>query len=179
MKTKKEILKRRKKLLLILWFLIKLNILVIPLYVLLYLDFSFFPLQAFLTSLTGKTLQALGYPVSFTSTNLFMLFNSPTGYLLVPFEMTMDCTGWKTMYALAALTIATPKSKIKGKIKFLAIGLPFLFFLNFIRILTTLMFSFHFGYQHLEVMHTFLWREGLIFAVIFLWYLWLRRENII
>jgi exosortase/archaeosortase family protein len=64
---------------------------------------------------------------------------------------------------------------MKKKIKFLAFGLPFLFFLNFIRILTTILIAINYGFQYFEVVHTLLWREGLILAVVLIWYMWLRR----
>jgi exosortase/archaeosortase family protein len=80
---------------------------------------------------------------------------------------------------LSALTIATPFATMKRKAKFLAISLPLLFILNFIRILTTIVIAINYGFKYFEVVHMFLWREGLIFLIVILWYVWLRKENII
>lgn len=166
--TKKEIskkvLKRRKLLLAIAWFLVKLNLLAIPLYILLAINFSFPEFQSFLASILGNALNLLGYPTVVE------------GYYIGMFEINMDCTAWKSMYLLAALAIATPAKKDE-KIKFLLISLPLLFALNFARILTTIILAFQYGFEYLAIIHTFLWREGLIFAVIGFWYIWLRRTN--
>ncbi|HKZ45375.1 MAG TPA: exosortase/archaeosortase family protein [archaeon] len=169
---KKKVLERRKLLLGILWFLIKLNILVIPLYLLMAMNLSFPQFQSGLASALGSALSFLGYP---TIVKDFYIGIS-SGYTVATFEINLDCTGWKSMYALTALAIATPMDQ-KRKLKFLAIALPFIFALNYARILTTIVLSFRYGFQYLEVVHTFLWREGLIFAVLATWYIWLRRIN--
>lgn len=167
----KKILERRM-LLGILWFLIKLNILVIPLYLLLAINFSFPQLQIALATALGNALNSLGYSAVVKDYHIGI----SSGYTLATFEINMDCTGWKSMYALAALTVATPL-KQKKKLKFLIIALPFIFILNYIRILTTIVLAFRYGFQYLEIVHTLLWREGLIFAVLAIWYIWLRRIN--
>ena len=53
----------------------------------------------------------------------------------------------------------------------------FLFLLNFVRIVSTILFSLKFGFQYLDIVHTFLWREGLILAVVCVWYLWLKKTK--
>jgi len=169
---KKKVLEQRKKLISILWFIVKFNLLAIPLYILIYLNFSLPSVQIFLTNMLTKTLQLMGYQVSSEGFLLTLLSNNE----IMRIEISMDCTGWKSMYLLAALIFVTP-SKLKKKTKFLVFSLVFLFFVNFIRILTTILLSFRFGFQYLDIIHTFLWREGLIFVVIALWYLWLRRIN--
>jgi len=176
---KSKILKRRKKLLEILKSIIFFNILAIPMYLVIYSNFSLPELQIFLSSCIANTLKALGYPVTQTGYFLWMGFPSEKEIILQKFEITFDCTGWKSMYALAALAIATPKIDKKKKIKFIAIALPLIFFVNFLRITTTLIFTYHLGYEYLSVVHNFLWREGLIFAILIIWFLWLKKENII
>lgn len=171
-KKRKKILKRRKLLFSILWFLVKLNILVIPLYLLLVTNFSLPPLQNFLALALGNTLNFLGYQATVEGYYIGMVF----GFTLATFEINMDCTAWKSMYLLAALAIASP-AKQKKKLKFLAIAIPFLFIMNFIRILTTILLAFQYGFQYLNIVHTFLWREGMIFIVLAVWYIWFRRIN--
>ncbi len=167
----KKILERRKKLVTILIFLIKFNLLAIPMYIIMYLDLTLPPLQVFLADMTEKILTSLGYSVA--RQDQFLTLSNIT------IDISMDCTGWKSMYALAALTIATP-SIWKKKLRFLVIGLPAIFLLNFIRIVTTIIFALQFGLQYLEIVHTLFWREGLILAVVVAWFLWLRtvRYNI-
>jgi len=171
-KISRKILKRRKLLLSILWFVVKLNILVIPLYILLAVDFSLLPLQNFLALALGNTLNFLGYPTVVEGIDIGTVFN----FILAKFRITMDCTGWKSMYLLIALAIATPAKQMK-RLKFLVITLPFLFIVNFIRILTTIILAFQYGFQYLDIVHTFLWREGMIFVVLAVWFIWLRRIN--
>lgn len=171
---KKKVKERRKKLLAILFFLLKLNILAIPLYILLYLNFTFVPLQDFLTYVTAGSLKLLGYSIDLKTD---IRCNSPV--ISVSNQLiciSWDSTGWKSLYLLAALVIATPLSNLKGKAKFLSISLPILFLINFLRILTTILFSLSFGFEYFEIVHTFFWRECLIFAVIVIWYLWLRGK---
>jgi exosortase/archaeosortase family protein len=162
---KKKILERRKKLLTILTFLIKFNLLAIPMYIIMYLDLTLPPLQVFLADMTGKVLTSFGYSVA--REGQFLILSNIT------IDISMDCTGWKSMYTLVALAIATP-SAWKKRLRFLAIGLPAIFLLNFIRIVTTIIFALQFGLQYLEVVHTVFWREGLILAVVVAWFLWLR-----
>lgn len=169
---KKKILERREMLLGILWFLIKLNILVMPIYLLMAINFSFPQFQSALASALESTLNFLGYPAVVKG----YYIGISSGYTVASFEINIDCTGWKSMYALTALAIAIPLEQ-KKKLKFLVIALPFIFALNYVRILTTIILAFKYGFQYLEVVHTFLWREGLIFAVLAIWYIWLRRIN--
>lgn len=169
---KKKVL--RRKLWTVALFLIKFNLLAIPMYLVLWSNLSYPPLQVFLTELVCDTLNFLGYHAT--------LVNSPVSITPLisvsqfpKIQISWDSTGWKTLYALAALTIATPFVTIKRKAKFLAVGLPFLFVLNFIRVLTTILVAISYGFQYFEVVHTLLWREGLILTVVLIWYLWLRR----
>jgi len=163
---------QQKKLLEVLKFIIFFNLLAIPMYLVLYFNLSFDPLRDFLAFLTTKFLSMLG--INAAQENLFVdvLANNQ----LLKIDISFDSTGWKTLYCLFALAIATPKRKIKNKLKFLAVGLPVLFILNFLRIATTILVAVIFGFKYFEVVHIFLWREGLIAAVVIIWYLWLRQE---
>jgi exosortase/archaeosortase family protein len=165
----------RKKLWTLVLFLVKFNILAIPMYMALFLNLSYPPLQTFLTELTYKNLNLMGYHAS--------LVTSPESEVqLIYFsdqfpkvQISWDSTGWKSMYALLALTLATPLPNMKGKFKFLLIGIPSIFLLNYLRIITTILISLNFGVQYFEIIHTLLWREGLILAVVAIWYLWLKK----
>lgn len=151
-------------------FLVKFNLLATPMYLMLYFNISFYPLQRFLTLILEKTLNVIGY-ITVSDGNIMLIEGFP-----VPVDISWDCTGWKSMWALAALVLATPQQLRCRKVKFLLVFLPVLFLLNFARILTTILLSFEFGFQYLDIIHTFLWREGLIIAVIASWYLWLNGK---
>ncbi|MDI6806745.1 MAG: exosortase/archaeosortase family protein [Candidatus Aenigmarchaeota archaeon] len=160
----------RKKLIKIIFFLVKFNLLAIPMYVILYFNFSFQPLQNFLAYLIFLALKIIGYDVSLN------------GYFLVIqnfpkiIEVSWDSTGWKSLYTLAALIIATPLSNFNRKSRFLLLALPAIFLINYVRVLTTILISVKFGFEYFEIVHTFLWREGLILVIIAFWVLYLIKR---
>lgn len=166
---KKTNLILRKKLKTIAWFLIKFNLLAIPLYLVMYFNFTLLPLQTFLATLSSYGVKLFGYPV--TQDEMFLTSGSRQ------IEISWDSTGWKSMYALAALVIATPVSDWNKKIRFLFIGVPLVFLINYLRITSTILVSLKFGFQYFDIIHMFLWREGLILAVVAIWYVWLRKER--
>jgi exosortase/archaeosortase family protein len=160
-----------KKLIKVLFFLLKFNLLAIPLYVVLYFNFSFPPLQNFLAYLVFQALEILGHKVSLNEYFL-VVENFPE-----IIEVSWDSTGWKSLYALVALVLATPLSNFRKKVKFLILALSILFLINYVRILTTILISIKFGFKYFEIIHTFLWREGLIFAVVAIWAFYLLRAK--
>jgi len=166
---------KKNRLKFILWFLLRFNLLAIPLYLAIYTDFSFLPLQTLIAQITAAILKIQGYNI--IQNNQTMLTDVDGSIYSI--EVSWDSTGWKSLYALAALVMAVSASNIKNKLKFLSMGLPMIFVLNLIRILTTILIALNFGFQYFEIVHTLLWREGLIIAVVVLWYFWLKREKII
>lgn len=167
----------RKKLKTVAWFLIKFNLLAIPLYLAIYYNFSYPPLQKFLTFLSIPFIEFFGYKTSLVDS---FDCNTPSisGFgFEKPVCISWDSTGWKSMYALAALAIATPVIAWKKKLKFLGIGLPLVFLINYLRIVTTILIALKFGWHYFDIVHNFLWREGLILAVVAIWYIWLRKEK--
>ena len=160
-------------------FLIKFNLLAIPMYLVIYFNVEFVPIQQFLADSVYAVLRASGYEVAKSG----LVLTLTSGFTIVNVKMTVDCTGWKSMYALAALALATPlpdgkrkfkfKSKFESRLKFIAAGAAAVFALNFLRVLTTVLSFYSFGLQALDVVHTLLWREGLIVAVVLIWGFWL------
>jgi len=161
----------RKKLLLVVEFLVIFNLLSIPMYIVIFYNLSFESLQIFFTQLTEGFLKFMGYAVE--RIGYFLTINYSGGSLQI--EISWDSTGWKSLYALFALAVATPIKSLKSKAKFLTIGLPLIFVLNFLRIVTTILVGLNYGLNYFDVVHTFLWREGLIFAIVIIWFAWLVR----
>jgi len=154
-------------------FFILFNLLAIPMHIILYFNLYYIPLQKFVALLTYNILRVLGFQ---TEISMYILkVVSFQGIQIV--EISMDSTGWKSLYALVALVIATPDRKWKEKIKFLIFALPVIFGLNVLRIATTIAMCATYGLQYFEIIHTLLWREGLILVVVAVWYIWLRRIN--
>lgn len=172
--------KRLNKLIAILLFLLKFNLLAIPMYLLMYLNISVPELQSFVANAVHALLSMLGYSTVVEG----YIIKFAAGLTIFSVDINFDCTGWKSMYALFALVIATPvkyrwgwEQNWKQKLKFLAIGLPAIFIVNIFRIATTIAVAMSFGAAYLDIVHTLLWQEGLIIAVVAIWYLWLRRVN--
>lgn len=150
------------------FFLVKFNLYLIPFYAIIYFDVSFYPQQIAFTNFLAWTLKALKYPVE---TSGFMMYIGESKY---PIDISRDCIGWKSMYSIFALVFATT-GKIKDKLKFLVAWIPVLFVINIFRVLITMLVGLNFGLQYLEIIHTFLWQEVMIFTVLAVFYLWLKK----
>ncbi len=154
-------------------FLVIINLLSIPLYIALYSDFSFKPLQEFNAGITSSALDIFGYE-SYREGEYVNLIDDG---VMKRIGISWDSTGWKSMYAVAALIAATPVSRLSRRIKFAAVAIAAVFVINYMRILTTIVISANFGFNLFDIIHTFLWREGLILAVIGIWGLWMGMEK--
>ncbi|MBI4010605.1 MAG: exosortase/archaeosortase family protein [Candidatus Aenigmarchaeota archaeon] len=163
----------KNKLKFVLSFLLRFNLLAIPLYLVIYSNFSFQPLQTLIAQIITGLLKAQNYNIIQNNDMIITNINDITYNI----EVSWDSTGWKSLYALFALVMAVPASNIKSKLRFLSVGLPAIFMLNLIRVLTTILIAINYGFQYFDVVHTLLWREGLIIAVVLLWYFWLAREK--
>ena len=160
-------------------FLLKLNLLAIPMYLAMFSGISYYPVQKFLTDVVYGTFESGGYWIERNGL-MIMLFEptEPPGPPVVQtIMMGFDCTAWKTMYAFAALVIASPVPDRRKRIKFMLIGSATLFAINIVRLVTTVLAAYSLGFGALDVMHTVLWREGLIIAVLALWFFWLRNQK--
>jgi exosortase/archaeosortase family protein len=164
--------KTRKKLLQILFFLIKLNLLALPLYILIFLDFSYPPLQNFVAFLSYKLLSFFGIQASLNQSTL----TAAMGFKIFFIDISMDCTGWKSLYTLFALTIATPGIKLKRKLIFLVLSLPSLFLFNILRIVATVYLSL-LEPEVFAFVHDILWSWGLVVAILGFWAIWLKIEK--
>lgn len=157
----------------VLIFLIVFNLLSIPLYIALYTNFSFEPLKELNARMVSATLNFLGYNTYSEGFTINLLSNGVTQKI----DISWDSTGWKSMYAIAALIIATPVKSISRKIKPALAGIGIIFFVNYLRIASTILISAKFGFNWFDIVHTVLWREGLILAVVGVWIVWMRMEK--
>lgn len=157
----------------VLIFLVTFNLLAVPLYIVIYANLSFGPLKELNAKMVSATLNFFGYD-SYSDGSTVNLVSDG---ILQEIDISWDSTGWKSMYAIAALILATPISKISRKIKFAAIGVAVIFFINYLRISSTILISANFGFNLFDIIHTVLWREGLILAVVGVWLAWVRMEK--
>ena len=152
-------------------FLLKFNVLLLPFYLIIILDLNFYPLQIAFTNLLAFFLKILNYRVT---TSDFFLFLGKDGY---PIDISRDCIGWKSTYSLFALVFASP-GDTKNKLKFLGLWIPILLVLNLFRIIFTIVIGMNFGFQYMEIMHTFLWQGAIIIILMGIWAVWLRRGKL-
>jgi len=164
--------KSRKKLIKVLFFIIKLDIFLIPLFFLLQMDFSYEPLQDFLANAVSSTLNFLGYVATLNGHYISTAF----GKSITIIDISMDCTGWKSAYALVALAIATPFAWSK-RLNFLLASIPTILFINYVRIVSTIIYAQIFGQHYIDIVHNIFWQEGLVLAVLILWIFWLWRAK--
>lgn len=156
-------------------FLIKFNLLAVPMYLAIYFNIQSIPLQQLLADSVYTVLKFFGYEV--VKDGLVLTLTS--GFTITNVEMTFDCLGWKSMYALAALALATPLPNDTRKLKFIIAGVALVAVLNFARIVTTILVFYYFSLRAFDLVHTLLWREGLIVAIVLIWFLWLRSRGMV
>jgi len=167
----------KKQLKTVAWFLIKFNLLAIPMYLILYFNVSMQPLQLFFAQALANGLNSLGYKTYFIESPISTIpLISISGTNAQPIYVSTDSTGWKSLYALTALVLATPNKKTKKRVKFLAIALPSIFIINYLRMLTTILICLRFGFKYFDFVHGFLWSWGLISAILVLWFMWLKDK---
>jgi len=102
---------QKKKIIIeILLFLLKFNLILIPFYLVIYLDLDFYPAQRLFANLVGNFLELLG--ISVEVSGIFIYARD------LAIDISRDCIGWKGAYSLTALVLASPgkfKKKIKNK----------------------------------------------------------------
>ncbi|MFH1623049.1 MAG: exosortase/archaeosortase family protein [Candidatus Aenigmatarchaeota archaeon] len=166
----KFVSKNKKKILKLVRFLVVFNVLAIPMYAILLSGAQLQPLQSFTTDIVYAVFGFLGYATERHGTTIAL--GAP---LHTDIAIDADCTAWKSMYAYAALVMATPLAiGWKKRSKLIAAGVLALFALNVVRIVSTVAAAAAFGVATLDVVHTVLWREGMIAAVVLFWFLAVR-----
>ncbi|MBS3052294.1 MAG: archaeosortase/exosortase family protein [Candidatus Aenigmarchaeota archaeon] len=149
-------------------FLLKVNVLLIPFYVISYIKFTVLPLQTGFAALIAFMLKAFNLQVLQADQFLYL------GADKYPIDISFDCLGWKSVYSLSVLVIATP-GNIKEKLHFLKIWLPVLIAINIFRIISIILLGNALGYQYIEAIHNNIWQIGIIGLVVGVWYLWLKK----
>ena len=161
-------LQKQKILKEVVWFLIKFNLLLIPFYAVIYLDINFYPIQSLFARFIACIIKLFGYQPEVSEFFIYI------GSMII--DISRDCIGWKSIYTLLALVLASP-GILKKKIKFLLLWAPILFLINTLRVIIIILVGLKFGAKYLEFLHKFLWQEVMIFVTIGIWWLWLRKTN--
>ena len=126
---------------------------------------SMLSLRIFVANSTGTILNALGTGVQVDGT----LVSSADFSMIIVNE----CTGIISMIILLCAFFSYP-CKIKGKLLGIAIGMPTLFLLNLIRVVT-LFYIGTFLPNFFETTHILVWQSIMILAVIAIWIVWTEK----
>ncbi len=154
-------------------FLIKLNLLAIPMYMILLSNASFSPLQDVDARMSSAILNMFGYSTSVDGKSVNIMSNG----IVKSIEISWDSTGWKSMYAIASLVLITPIGNINKRLRIAVLCVAIVFALNILRIASTIAVSTTFGFNLFDIIHTLLWREGMILAIVGIWIGWMLMEK--
>ncbi len=157
----------------ILQFLLRLLVLAVPLYVILWLNPSFLPIQNTVADHSYAILTAMGLDVDRNDLVLTIGTSEPFAIYIGP-----DCTGWKSTVAYFALLFATLGASMRKRILGLLVGIPLIYAGNLSRIVVAVLIERTWGREAAMFFHDFLWQVGLIALVIILWLAWLRWDFI-
>lgn len=122
--------------------------------------------QVWLAEISQNVLALFGHSFDIQG---FLLVGEGNSYLI-----SRDCLGWKSMAAFTALIYASTENLGK-EFRVLFLGIIGLAVANVFRIVSTIILS-EAGIISFDIVHTFLWRWGMTFLVLGIWYLWLTER---
>ena len=161
-------------------FLTALIILAAPLYFVMESSFSLYWFEKLFSRSVSLTLQLHGVRVieitGYEENGLLMPVLDVQG-LQEPVGVGRACTGYRSILALFALIFAVPGIKMSEKVRAFIKFLPVMIVVNYLRVYTTILLGIFFGPEFFNVVHTFLWREGLIVVILLLWAHWLKTQK--
>ncbi len=156
-------------------FLIKLLILVIPLYLILAFNVDLSPLQEITTQQAYWIFKNTGFDVSRDGFVLSVGSATDVNTNPVVFLVSEDCTAWKSILLLFALIVAVAGVSMKNRLLGLVIGISVLWLGNLARIFAIVLIAQNYGFAVASVVHDYLWQLGLISLVLLIWVVWLWR----
>lgn len=161
---------QQRKLWVVLAFLVRIILLSLPLYLILWVNPSFDFLRdavrdnvLLVAKMAGVNADADGFDLKLNTVN------GP-----VTIDIAADCTGWKSAVAYLALVLAVPGISNKKRLLGL-VGIPILYAVNVARISFLLWVVVNAGFDYFRVFHEYLWKLGLSVAVLIVWYVWLTK----
>ena len=166
----------QERLWIVLKFLIVFNLLSIPLHLILYFNVNFYALSFIERAQASFFLNALNMKHS--------LSDVPYGLERLPaisvnqqvLAIGEPCTALRSIFAFTSLVIASPR-KWRSK-KSALILLPIIYNANIFRIVTLVIVGIK-APGILELVHTILWREGMLALILGLWIYWLNRGGLL
>ena len=160
--------KKLKKIFILAIFLLNLSIYSIPLYL----------FHNYIIVISKDILNNFAYFLYLILKNIIDI--SINGNILVVknlyFVVDQSCIGLKSILAIFSIIFATPITKYNIKIKYFLMYIPILFFLNIIRIVSTI-FLFYFYNINVYFVHDILWEIFTTLAIIILWLIFYRKNK--
>ncbi len=127
-------------------------------------------IQEIIANQVSFLLNLMNVPHSCKSFHIFM----EVGNSMYDLAIDRDCIGWKSCLLFFALMLAVPSIPWKKRVLGIVIFFPTLYLINLLRLATTFYLGYIYGAEVLDVVHEYLWREGLAFFVFLSWILWLK-----
>lgn len=164
-------------------FLARLIILSLPLYLIIGLGVSLYPLQLAAAGQSGWILDAMGYSVRQEGAYLTVSGGGPVQDF--PFYVNEDCTAWKSMLFLFALILAVPATTLglghrpsqtavwRRRGLGLLVGIPVIWLGNLGRVVGVVLAERSYGVETALLIHDYWWQFGLIALVLVIWAGWL------
>ncbi len=152
-------------------FLVRLIVLSVPLYLIIGLGISLYPLQLAAAGQSSWILGAMGYSVQQEGAYLTVSGGPPVQDFL--FYVNEDCTGWKSMLFLFALIFAVPGVVLRRRLWGLVFGLPAIWLGNLGRVVGVVLAERSYGVETALLIHDYGWQFGLIALVLVIWAGWL------
>lgn len=157
----------------ILWFLIRLLILSIPLYLIIFLAVDLTPVQVAVAGQTAHVLDGMGFNVMQEGYHLIVGTVEDHFYFMI----NEDCTGWKSILFLFALMVAVPGIAWKRRLIGLVIGIPLIWVTNLGRVLGVVLAERMWGMEFAMVLHDYGYRLLMVAAVLVVWLVWLKLSR--
>lgn len=151
-------------------FLVKFNLLAIPLYIVLALNIDFYWLEKMTAEIVFTLLRAIG--LSPTINNIVITIPVQNGAWAA--VINSACTGWKSAYLFFALVIATSHN-LRSKAWAMAF-LPLIMAVNILRIVFMFWVA-SVDLSYFEIVHAIVWAWGMTLLVIGLWVIWMYKRK--
>ncbi len=168
---------QQKKMAFILEFLLRFLVSAVPIYLIMYFDVDLFALESIEAEQIQFFLGLFGVEAAIHIITIGTRIVPALRINEIMTDIAIDsaCTGYRSMFAFAGLVFAYPRVPMKKRLYGLLMGIPIIYAVNIARVVSTIMAAVWFGKGYIDVVHTILWREGLIFIILILWIIWLKK----
>jgi exosortase/archaeosortase family protein len=150
-------------------FLAKVLVLSLPLYFVILSGVNLSGLQMLDATVASSILRSVGFPV--LQNGALITAGDPP----FTFYLTEDCTAWKSGLFLFALVFAVPAVTMRKRLIALGLGVPIIWLGNQARIIGVVLTERATNVQFAMFTHDFFWRAFLVFLVLGIWLLWIKR----